>query len=514
MSLFDRLARGLGYERRGDYVDTAPYALASKTMLPEQPAPWLLRTAHAEKYAIPDASVAAVQASLYRKLSWVQVAINAVADFCATTPFAVRRMEGENQVDIPNHPFETLLSRPNPLQSRAELLEWTFKYLLISGTSYLWLNRRSAMEPPVEMWHLPTHQVTPVPDGRLYLAGYDYDPQDGGPLVRLPVWQIVSVRLFNPTSWFVGLSPLEALSMAAHGDLAQQRYNLNLFDKNNAKIPGALAFADPVNNSDWEQMGDDLRQQWGGTNRGGPLRLRNVGKGGVQWLPMAMSQRDMEFLAGRQFTKEEIFSLYAPGLSSLLAVNATEANAKAGRDTFREMAIWPRLTLLAEKLTNDILPAYGGNLVGEFEDVRMRDRAMELAEAQEFSKTHTVNEIREREGSDPLPDERGELFVVQITPTSGGIQEPAPAPTFGSPNERQDEQDDSRDEEEPPDGEEQRRAEAKRFRAWAKRRKRPDAAKFASALLSDADKAALLAEMTQGDGAADDAPFPGWTNYP
>ena len=38
----------------------------------------------------------------------------------------------------------------------------------------------------------------------------------------------------------------------------------------------------------------------------------------------------MQFLEERNFTKEEIFGKLAPGLASVLAVNATEANALAG----------------------------------------------------------------------------------------------------------------------------------------------------------------------------------------
>ena len=64
----------------------------------------------------------------------------------------------------------------------------------------------------------------------------------------------------------------------------------------------------------------------------------------------------------------------------------------------------------------------------------------------------------------------------------------------------------------------ERQAEVRRFRAWAKRRKQPDPAKFASDLLSDADKQMLLGKQVllgkQGDGDAGDAPFPDWRDYP
>ena len=58
--------------------------------------------------------------------------------------------------------------------------------------------------------------------------------------------------------------------------------------------------------------------------------MQNVGPGGMEWIPTGMTQKDMEFILGRVASKEEIFMMFAPGLSSVLAVNATEANSEAG----------------------------------------------------------------------------------------------------------------------------------------------------------------------------------------
>lgn len=474
MGFIDSLANRLGYAKRPAMVDTSPYALhgVAKTELPSNPPAWMLHTAQGEKWMLPDPELAHVQAQLYRQLSWVQASVSAVANFAATVPFAVKQLRGNKKEDIDNHPFEVLLSRPNPLQSQFELLVETASYYRMSGNAYLWRNQSRPGMPPGELWSLPPRQVTPVPDGKMFLAGYEYDPLDGSQPILLEPWEVVHLRTFNPDSWFVGLSPLEALAMAARGDLAQQRWNYNLFAKSNAKVAGALAFADMIENNTWGQMKSDIQDHHGGSSRSDLMLLRGAGQGAVHFLPMAMSQKDMEFLAGRKFTKEEIFSVFAPGYASLIDVNATEANAKAGRDTFREMAVWPLLTAIAKKITNDILPDYGDSLVGEFDDIRIRDRGIELAETQEYSKAHTVNEVRERAGSKPLDDERGELFVAQITPQSGGIQQ---SPVYAAPPEAISTQaEDGKPEEEPDEpesegNEAEHEAERKAFKRWIKK---------------------------------------------
>lgn len=162
----------------------------------------------------------------------------------------------------------------------------------------------------------------------MFLRGYMYEP-DAGTLVPLEAHEVVHFRSGHPLNTFVGLSPLSHSPQMWKARWRCNEWNQNLFAKDNAKVPGALAFADPINDSDWARMKDEIKREHGGTKRS-LMMLPNVGQGGVQWVQMAMSQNDMQFLQARTFTKEEIFAIYAPGLSSILAVNTTEANGVAG----------------------------------------------------------------------------------------------------------------------------------------------------------------------------------------
>ncbi len=410
----DRLAARLGYAKTATISDS-----------PE----WLQRTGEAQRFSVPEYWLPSNQLELYQRLSWVAIAVGAVAASAATTVLSVKQLEGEEESDIVNHPLELLLQRPNPLMSRYELLEATFAHRLLTGNAYWWLNRTHERNEPAEIWLLPSNQVRPQPDGRLFLKGYLYDPGDGVEIALEP-WEVVHFKRFHPSHHFVGLSPIEALATVATGDLAMQKWNTAFFGEDNAKLPGALAFADPIDDATWQQMRADVKREHGGTKRN-LMMLRNVGKGGVEWVSMAMSQKDMEFLGARNFNKEEIFATFAPGLASVLAINATEANSKAGRATFNELAVWPLLTSIAEKITNDVLPAYGDNLRAEFDDVRDSDRALELAEQDSYARTHTIDEVRQKYyGDDGLGDERGGLLVAQVGQNAG----PAPVGLLGGPD--------------------------------------------------------------------------------
>jgi HK97 family phage portal protein len=393
-----------------------------KTQALPRPLPWQLSEADRYRYDMPDMGIVNNQVSLYRLLSWVQIAVSLTARYAASAELEVYQSEGEDETEVANHPFELLLQRPNPLQSRLEFLVDTFSAYQLAGNAYWFLNRTSENAPPSEMWCIPPQCIRPVPDGKSYLRGYVF--QEGGTEIALDLWQIAHFKTYNPNNPFVGLSPVEAIAIDAASDLNAAKWNADHWGKNNGRIPGILSFESDYSDEQWDKLKRNMRDDAANRNI---MLLRGVGQGKVNWLANAMSQKDMEFLTGRQFTKEEIFAVFAPGLSSVLSINATEANAKTGKGTLTDMMIYPMHCAIAEKITNDILPAYGDNLRARFEDIRMSDRAMELAEINEYGKYHTVNEVRTKYYNDePLQDTIGSLLVAQVTAASAPIEPETP----------------------------------------------------------------------------------------
>jgi HK97 family phage portal protein len=501
MSIRERLADWLLGPYKAGVVDSAPA--------------WLRATADGQQFGLPDPTMPEAQSELYQRLSWVQTAVGIVASTASVEKLNVKQMRGEKADHVENHPFETLLRRPNPLMSRFEFLQATFGYLQLTGMAYWWLNTTSESAPPIELWAIPTHQIQPIPDGRMFVRGYKYNPGGGQKEIEIPAHEIVQFRRWHPLSWFTGLSPIEAVSTSAQGDLAMQKWNTNFFDKQHAKPEGALAFADPIPQAAWEGIRADITRRHGGTQRE-LMMLRNVGSGGVSWVQMGMSQKDMEFLQGRQFTKEEIFGVYAPGLSSILAINATEANSTAGKSTFQEFALWPQMVAVAEKISNDLMPLYGENLVAEFDDVRKTDTAIELAEQEAYARVHTINEVRQQWYEDePLEDERGEMLAaeisVKVAPTPDmGMDTPQAADMPVEPPESP--QDDNEQPEPEVEEEEAKRRETKALKRYIRNRDAPDVTKFDNVYLSDDE----VRDVARGCGVAVDAPFPvaGWADYP
>lgn len=413
----------IGYRREMNIFGLTIERAKPPTKAAEQYPSWLLQTAEAERFQLPDPSIYGNQADLYKRLSWVAQAIDVVASSAAIVDFEVARIvPGREPKDIPNHPFEQLLNHPNALDSRFEFLYATVAMWKLNGNAYWWLNRSNPNIPPDELWFIPPHMIQPIPDGQSYIKGYYYYPGDGQELILDPS-EIVHFRRFNPFSRFVGLSAVESIAMTAIGDLGMAAWNTRLFAENNARLPGILTFEQMIEDGTWKKIKDDTREA---SKKRELLMLRGVGQGGVQWIQNAVSQKEMEFLAGRQANKEEIFGVLAPGAYSMLSNNATEANSRTGRAALNELTIYPMLMMMSEKITTAILPSYGGRLLtGHFEDVRISDRQLELTEQIEFSKSHTLAEIREEfYGDEPLGDERDNLLLAQVGQSSGATPQP------------------------------------------------------------------------------------------
>lgn len=418
-----------------DLIRTRAAALKAQPLAARPPTRLRAMSTPLDRWDMPEPENIERQTRIYGALSWVQIAISHVAYGVAKTPFKVLQSGGAEPTEMKNHPFLALLRNPNPLQSRYELWAATVSWKKAAGNCYWYLNRAGEGEPPTEIWIIPAKDMQPVPDGHSSIMGYMYDDGSGTKYALEP-WQVAHFKTWNPFNKYVGLSAIQSLMFDAMGDLGAQEYNARFYDKGTIKGRGILAFADAVDDSKWNRLRADWKEQHGARNNNPVVFLRSVGAGGVQWLPTELSQAETKYLEVREFTKAEIFALLAPGLSSILDKNATESNATTGKDTFLELAVAPELSVIDEKISQVILPAYGDNLIGQFDSVERVDTQIELQEQQAYERTHTVEETRKKYyGDTPLGDERDKLLPAEVGKglTDARKPEDKPAPVVNVP---------------------------------------------------------------------------------
>jgi HK97 family phage portal protein len=353
----------------------------------------------------PEIGEAAKYAGVYMASPWVYVAVNRIAEAAALVQFRVytratspagpkpgpatspaRSDSGE--IAIPDHPFEQLLRRPNPFMSRFELIEQTVGNLEIHGNAYWFL----AGEPggtPQELWPLRPDRVSIVPDAQRGVRGYVYAVD--GRQIPLDAAEVVHFRRWHPANDYYGLSALEAARLAVESDRAMSDWNRRYFGEGMAVPAGIVAIRDRVNDADFERLKREWRAAYGGRERKTAF-LRGAS---VEWHNVGLSQHDMDFLNARRFNREEIFQIFGIPVG-MFSENATEANALVGERVFIERTLWPKLVRIAEKITTYLLPFYGANLTGRFDDIRPQDKQAMFEEIRVARDVLTVDEIRAR----------------------------------------------------------------------------------------------------------------------
>ena len=420
MAFIDNILNRFGFISEKEF--TAKVTEAIKSELDMKLPLWLGETADASKWIMPSPSIFATQADMYRLSPILGTAVNILGNDIGTSKLNIMRMVGEEVRDITNHPFELLLRNPNPADSGIELLQQTVSSYLLNGNAIWWLNRKDENSIPDEIWGIPFSTITPIPDKYLYVSHYEYYPGNIKTPMRLETNEIVHFKTYNPDNRFVGLSPLESLAMTLRGDLAMRKTNTVMYAEYGGSPQSILSFKEFVQEPAWSNVKNEVREA---AKRNEMMMLRGVGDG-VSWLQRSLSSKDADFLNGLKQNMTDVFNRMCPGLLNMLSEGATYSNASAAQSTYAAMTKWPIMEVVAQKITSDILPAYGRKLIAQFEDPRYVDIAITLQERAADEKIMTVEELRrEYKQLDPLGDERDDLLLSQVTATTG---QPVPEP--------------------------------------------------------------------------------------
>lgn len=404
-----------------------PYVQAhKKTDYPD----WYLAYTRSMGYEFPDYSKLDKQLGLYKKLSSLNTAVSVISTIGAPVKQQVKERQGEEKKNIPNHPLEVRLEFPNPINSGYAFMRNTLRYLVM-GRAYWWLNATAPNAEPSELWLIPSNKIGPIGDGNLGIKHYLYDPGDGR-LLEIPPEQIIMFGEDDLLSPLKSFSKIETIAGIAEGDLNMQSYNAKLF-KGNGRLPGVMAFADNIQDDEWEDIKEQVDRNAANQNI---LLLRNVGSGQMKWEQGGTSPKELEFVEGRIHNRNEIWNTFAQGLVSMLSENATEANARSGKATLIDLVVYPLLQYIGSEITSHLLPRYGEGLICEPEDIRVTDRILEIQEIAEYSKTHTVDEVRKRYWNDkPIENEEVGGLLVAAAQTAGKAEPEEDTPGDGLPTE-------------------------------------------------------------------------------
>jgi len=443
MGILESFAKALGGVAR--QFDTARSADQAGFRKPEPREPrkparrpaMLSSMAAADKWKGGD--LAARDAAYRRAIqnSWIYQAVGFKAGSIASSRLYVAQDTGKVEGDatpIKAHPLMEIMRKPNPLMGRGYLWRYTHWWLDLAGNSY-WFLAPDADGNLAEIWPLPANIVNPMPgDNNQMIAYYEYTPN--GQYYRISPEYVCHFRYPNPLDYFRGLSPLVAAMLPADADSAMAAWNGAFFGADNV-MPSAVVNLSsgspetPIDPQDVEAVKEQLETEFAAGKR----RTVVTGAFGMAVQLLGWNARDMDFLAGRTFSKDEIFGDLGlpPGM---LDKNATEANATVMANAYKENTLWPLLCdIYADTITAQVLvPWYADDQVAAFEDIRPVNKAQLLQEATASAQDMTRKERRGRYWNlEPLGDER-DNEIPGAQPTYGAQPAAPDAPFIGAPD--------------------------------------------------------------------------------
>lgn len=335
--------------------------------------------------------------------AWVYSNIAAIAREFSAAQIVVKVRTGEDLKDVTNHELEQLWRKPNPIMSRSFVAEyWAYSRFLF-GESYLYM--APAGSKIKELWPIPAQRMTPVQDETLVIREYHYKVRPDSKPTVIPAEYVLYSRTPNPFNPLRGLPVMNAAMLAIDTDLAQAQWNRNFFGKFNAVPSAVISLKPDVLETDFIRFRQELFDFFGGTNR----RTMVARGGDVDVKMFGTSQKEMDFLGGRELNKAEIDRVFGIP-EGYWSADATRANSSHAGGVLTNNVIWPMLVGLAEDLNNALVPTwYPDNIVIEFEDIRPRDRELALRETASRLSYWTINELRHEEGKDDLD---GEIFEL------------------------------------------------------------------------------------------------------
>ncbi|MPR07943.1 phage portal protein [Microvirga tunisiensis] len=301
---------------------------------------------------------AALSREGFQKNAIVHRAVRLVSEAAAALPL-VLKSEGR---EIAAHPLLALLSRPNAREGGQRFLESLYGHLMVSGNAYV--EAVSLDGAPQELYALRPDRMRVVPDADGWPAAYEYAV--GTQNVRFAIREdealapILHLTLFHPVDDHYGLSPMEAAATALDIHNAAGAWNKALLD-NAARPSGALVVGGAtLTDAQFDRLKGELEANYQGAgNAGRPLLL----EGGIDWRPLSLSPKDMDFVEAKAAAAREIALAFGvPPLLLGLPGDSTHANyAEANRAFYRQTVI-PLVKRTAESLSHWLAPAFGETL--------------------------------------------------------------------------------------------------------------------------------------------------------
>lgn len=371
-----------------------------------------------------------VTAETAMRLSAVYACVRLLSETVASLPlFVYKRLPGggkekASELDL----FRLLHNEPNDFQTSASFRETLQAHLLLRGNAYARLiYGRGARQGRIEKL-IPLHpdNVNPIllDSGQKVFDVYDKNGQTktykAHEILHIPALSYDGVRGLDPIS-----QQAESFGLA----IAANQYASGFF-ANSATPSGILEYPGKLSETAYSR----LKEGWKKSNAAANKASQGVAvlEEGAKWHQLAMTNEQAQFLETRKMSRSEIASIFhvPPHMIGDLE-RATFSNIEQQSLEFVIFTVRPWLVRWEQELNRILFSTaeketyfceflVDGLLRG---DIKSRYEAYAIARQQGFL---NVDEIREMENRNPLPDGEGQIYLTPLNMVDAATGKEAP----------------------------------------------------------------------------------------
>jgi HK97 family phage portal protein len=346
---------------------------------------------------------------------WVFAANSAIAEPCAAVEFKLYRKQkdGDRQEVTSGKDLEILelLSEPNMVHTGEQMRQLHFTYMNVVGESYIFMRDLSgeAFIPskgrlPAALDIFPAHLVqfrlgTTYTQSTVHIGTAEY-----------PVTSFIRDLNPDPMNPYNGRSIIAASARTIDLEEQMKTWNQGLF-ANGARPSLIFSTDQPLDDDAYERW----KKQFSDEHTGADAAYKPLLIEGGKATPWMMNQQDLDFLASRKFSRDEILAMFkvSPGMIGSVE-NVNRSNLEAGFYINAVVNVVPRVRQFVRQINATFVKVYDPTLEVDFvnpvpEDVEAKLKAAEAG----VDKWWTKDEVRDMYGEKPLPDGLGEHIIVQ-----------------------------------------------------------------------------------------------------
>lgn len=400
----------------------------------------------------------------YGEMPWLRTAVSRVSYKVAAIPwmlYAVRPAKGERAIkyvkaqhgdpqsrrlalkqaqakyeleEIDSHPLLDLLNNANPEMTGLTARKTTQMWLELVGEGP-WLLERNALGTPIAYWPIPPHWVSQVsmpgnPFVELTFGGFRF---------KIPDTEFIYFRDPDPVNPYGRGS---GLAMALGDELETDEYaakHTKTWFYNKAMPPVIVASKDMP-----KDEAKRLEEDWNRKNRGFWNAFKTYFTSAeLQIHELTQTFADQQLVELRKFERDTIIQVFGVPPEILgIVENSNRATIEAATLIFAEQVLEPRLELMREIMQVRLVPEFDERLILDYVSPVPRDQEYELKAGQAAPFTLLLDEWRELQGLEPLPDGQGQVLMVPFNLIPMRIEELSAEPP--EPEEPDDSEEDAK----------------------------------------------------------------------